>query len=78
MVHRQLAGGGVLLDLETGAYFQLNGVGTLVWELLDGTRDVATVAAEVARSVEGAPSSLEDEVLAFCAALAERDLVEVL
>lgn len=77
VVHRPLAGGAVVLDLETGAYFQVNGVGALVWDLLDGVRDVAAVAAEVARRVEDVPPDAEADVLAFCAALVERGLVEV-
>lgn len=77
IVHRRLGEGAVILNLETGAYFSLNGVGALVWELLDGDRDVAGIIAGVAGRVEDAPPSLDHDVVEFLERLVERDLVEV-
>lgn len=77
VVHRPLAGGAVLLDLETGAYFSLNGVGALVWDLVGEGRTVGEVIDDLVARVEGAPPTVVDEVIAFFAQLAERDLVEI-
>lgn len=76
VVHHELAGGEVvLLHLDSGAYHELNSIGALIWELLDGDRDVSGIADELRKRVEEPPQDLEDEVAAFVADLRERDLV---
>lgn len=42
-----LDGEAVLLNLETGAYFTLNRVGTVSWELFDGKRTLDQVHVEI-------------------------------
>lgn len=76
VVHQELAGGEVvLLHLESGAYHELNAVGALIWELVDGERDVSGIAEEVRSRVEDPPEGLESEVSGFLADLRERDLI---
>lgn len=76
VVHHELADGEVvLLHLESGAYHELNEVGALIWELLDGERDVSRIAREVRSRVEEPPDDLENEVAGFLTDLRERDLI---
>lgn len=45
---RMLAGEVVILHPEAGTLHRLNDTGSAMWERLDGTRDVATIAAVLA------------------------------
>jgi hypothetical protein len=74
VVHRQLNEGGVLLNLDDGSYFQVNPVGLLIWETLDGN-DLAHVVSQVEESFKEAPSSVADDVSSFIETLLERDLI---
>ena len=40
----------ILIDMNSGAYFSLNEVGTMFWGALDGTRTVGEIAAEIAET----------------------------
>jgi Coenzyme PQQ synthesis protein D (PqqD) len=44
---QQVEGSSVLLDIDSGEYFALNEVGGRVWELCDGSRSVASIAASL-------------------------------
>lgn len=69
--------GAVLLHLETGAYHGLNPVGFLVWSALEQDRPVAEVVEAVRAGVNGAPATLEDDVLSFLEGARDRDLIVV-
>lgn len=78
VVHRRLSDGtGVLLHLDTTAYFGVNEVGALIWGLLESPAPVADLADEVRARVEDPPPTVEDDVAAFLDALARNGLVEV-
>lgn len=51
------------------ALFTLNEVGTFVWEQLDGRRDAASLACEVAKHFDVAGAEAERDVVAFLAEL---------
>jgi hypothetical protein len=75
VVYRELAGeGGVLLHLESAQYHGVNATGLTIWELLDGERTVADVVAALRGRLEDAPSTLDDDVVGFLAALSVRGL----
>jgi hypothetical protein len=69
--------GAVLLHLETGAYHGLNPVGFLVWSAIDEEGTVADVVEAVRAQVNGAPPSLEDDIVRFLEGASARDLVRV-
>jgi PqqD family protein of HPr-rel-A system len=77
VVYRELAGegGGVLLHLESGAYHGLNETGSLIWDLLDGTRGFDALVAELRKQLDDAPDDLDDEIERFLADLRERGLI---
>ena len=76
VVHSRLAGGErVLLHLETGQYHELNTIGSMIWDLLDGYRDTPEIAAEVGAQVDASPGDLEQIVTEFITQLRERGLV---
>lgn len=65
----------MLLHLETGQYHELNPIGALIWEMLDGTRGTAEVSAEVRAKVNDPPPDLDAIVAGFVSDLKERGLV---
>jgi pyrroloquinoline quinone biosynthesis protein D len=76
VVYRSVGvGGGVLLHLETGAYHGLNGIGSAVWELVDGNRSRREIVADLAGRIEDPPPRIEADVGAFLDGLRERDLI---
>lgn len=78
MVATDMAGVTVMLDLDSGKYFALSGVGPHVWSTVEERRSVA----EVVESVRGhfdvpEGEDVAGEVLAFLSSLGEKGLVEV-
>jgi len=70
--------GGVLLHLESGAYFGVNQVGLLVWELVDGERTLAEIITALRSRVANGPPELEQDVERFIDSVLERDLVRLI
>lgn len=76
MVHSRLARGeAVLLHLDSGAYHELNPIGAVIWDLLDGHRSVAQIADEIRAQVDDPPDDLLDVVTDFLAELRHGDLI---
>lgn len=69
--------GGVLLHLDSGAYFSVNPVGLVIWDLIDGQRTVADLAEALRERIENGPQDLEADVAAFIGRAAERKLIVV-
>jgi hypothetical protein len=70
-------GGGVVLHLGSAAYHGVNGIGALIFSLLDDAPTVGALVERVRDRVDGAPPELADDVVEFVASLADRDLVLV-
>ena len=78
VVYRSFEAETVLLNLRTGQYHGLNPTGGRMLELLEETdgsigKAVEKLAAEYGKTVE----EIAEDMIAFCAALAERGLIEV-
>lgn len=80
-VHRDLAdgGGGVILNLDSGAYYALNPVGLLIWTLLEDDMTFGALLGRVRQELSEAPpgQELEQDLRAFLQQLQERDLVVI-
>ena len=77
VVIRELSGESVLLDLKSGLYFGLNGVGTRVWNLAAQGGSLRDVHAALAVEFDAPASTIEAEVLRFAGELCERGLCRV-
>jgi hypothetical protein len=79
IVYQRLAGeaGGVLLNLDTNAYHNLNPTGVLIWELLEAHAEVGDLVAAFESQFEEGPGTLRDDLFVFLAELAERELILV-
>lgn len=76
VVYRPLAEGGVLLHLDSGQYHGVNGVGLLVWDLLDGEPTFDRLLDELRGRLAEPPAGLEGDIDAFLDGLLSRDLIE--
>jgi coenzyme PQQ biosynthesis protein PqqD len=65
----------ILLDLDGGQYYALDEVSGKVWELCDGSRDVAAVIAAVCQDYDAPPEVIEEDVRAFLEELVHEKLV---
>lgn len=74
---RKVAGEVVILNAEGSRILGLNGTGGRVWELIDGARSVAEIAALVAGENARPVDSVVADVLAFARSLLDRQLARV-
>jgi hypothetical protein len=74
---RELAdgAGGVLLDLDTAAYFGVNKVGMAIWGILEIERTLDQLVDQLGQKLEGPPPSLRQDVEEFLTELSNRELV---
>jgi coenzyme PQQ synthesis protein D (PqqD) len=52
----------VLLDLDSGSYFSLNEVGTRVWALCDGSREIDHIVAEIGAEYDADAATIRADV----------------
>jgi coenzyme PQQ biosynthesis protein PqqD len=65
----------VLLDPESGHYYRLDEVGARIWELCDGSRQVAEVVSAIHEEYEAPINTIEADVLELLGDLAREKLV---
>lgn len=68
-------GEGVLLNLETAAYFSLNPLGALVWQLLEEPATLQSIVDGVRAAVDDAPPGVRADVEQFLGELLARELL---
>ena len=66
----------VLLDLESGMYFGLEGVGKRIWESVADDNSLGEIAAIIAGEFEVEETQALTDLIAFATNLLERGLVE--
>lgn len=76
-LYRDLHGEAVLLHVETGRYFGLDGVGNRMWQLILELGDLQAVEQKLLSEYDVEPRKLSADLDRFVAQLAERKLVEV-
>jgi len=69
-------GEGVLLHLQTGAYYSLNEVGSRVWELCNGKNSAEQIRSTVCAEYPSDPAVVRRDVEQFFARLLKEKLVE--
>ena len=75
-VETEIDGETVVMELETGDFFSLSGSALSIWQLIDGTRDRASLGAAIAAEYQIAEAQLAGEIDAFVAELKAAKLVE--
>ena len=74
---QQVEGVAVLLSLDDGWYYQLNAVGSVIWDLCDGTHAVAEIGQAVYAQFATSPERAQADVAAFVESLVADGLVVV-
>lgn len=76
VLRQQASGTAVLLRLDGGMYYTLNGVGERVWDLCDGTRTVPELASAVAEEFDAPAERIAADVTELVEELAAEGLVD--
>lgn len=66
----------ILMDLSTGIYFGLDGVGKRIWETIAEGSNLAEVSAVIAAEYEVEDGRAKDDVVEFVGELVERGLLQ--
>lgn len=75
VIHELVAGEVVIINLATGAYYSLDGVGATIWStLLDGA-DEAAILAAVLRRYSGDEATIAGSVRSLLGQLVAQDLI---
>lgn len=79
VAYHELGGdrGGVLLQIDTGAYHGVDPIGTLVWRLLEGSPTFDELLLRARSELEDVPTGFEGEIEQLLAGLRDRGLIEV-
>jgi hypothetical protein len=73
----EVNGEAVILHFDSGNYFGLNDVGTLVWRMIDQPRSVRELRDAILREYEVEPEQCERDLLDLLGELRECGLIEV-
>ena len=74
-VFRELDGGVVILNLDTGIYFGLNPTGTRIWNLIAQHGSLQKAFETMTEEYEAPTESLENDILQLVGQLCEKGLV---
>lgn len=77
VVWRDLDGESVLLDLDSGSYFSLNKVGTLIWGLFNDGKSVSEAVAAVHGAYEVDEKAALSDVVDLASRLISENLIQI-
>ena len=75
ILKQEAAGTVVLLNMDDGRYFALDGVGGRVWDLCDGSRTLSAIAAILAEEYEAPAETIERDLAELINDLTNEELV---
>jgi len=75
VIAQQAADTVILLSLEDGQYYTLNGVGGRVWELCNGSLRVVDVVSMIGQEYEATAETIEADILELLQELVNAKLV---
>jgi hypothetical protein len=76
VLSREVHGEAVLLHLDSGEYFGLDGVATRMWQLLSELGDLPRVESAMCEEYDIEPAAAARDVKAFVGQLMEKRLIE--
>jgi hypothetical protein len=77
VVHRTLASETVLLNIQTGHYYGMDGTGGRFFEVLRDARSVGTAVASLIREFDAPADQIRADMLRYCGELLEHGLIEL-
>jgi hypothetical protein len=76
VLHQEVGGEAVLLDLASENYFGLDPVGSRIWELLDGHAPLQAVHARLCDEYDADPERIAADLMALAQSLVDAGLVK--
>lgn len=73
---KRIGKAGILLDLRTGNYFELDETALAIWTMLDGKSSLSRVVDRLARAYACPRQTVERDVVSFASELRKRKLIE--
>jgi len=67
----------VILDIQSGYFFQLNRTAAQIWGLLEAPTSVGALCASMAESHSVDPALCHDDVVEFIADMRDRELISI-
>ena len=77
LVGADVADDAILLDIDSGYFFQLNRTGSKIWSLVAEPQDLRTLCDRMAGSFRIDPETCRRDVTEFVADLLERGVLEI-
>lgn len=78
VLYQEVGGEAVLLDLASEQYFGLDPVGTRIWELLDGERQLTEIHEVLCNEFDAETAQIRTDLLALAHSLMEAGLVKAI
>ncbi|MBS7669492.1 PqqD family protein [Croceicoccus gelatinilyticus] len=75
-VETEVDGEVVLMNVESGLFYSLEGTGLAIWQAIDGTRDEADIVALLSPRFDESEAQIAEHVSQFVATLAGAGLVK--
>jgi len=66
----------IIINLEKGNYYQLNGVATRIWEMLDGKNSLSQIVEKISKEFDAEKKQVEKDALQLIADLQKEGLIE--
>ncbi len=76
VVWKVVEGKGILLNLENGAYFNVDPVGLTIWRLCNGSRKISRIKTSVSEAFKADPRKVSKDVDHFINELKHKKLIE--
>lgn len=73
---KRIGRAGILLDLKTGDYFELDETALAIWNMLDGKTSVAGVVSKLVKTYSAPRETVEKDVTRFISDLRKRKLID--
>jgi Coenzyme PQQ synthesis protein D (PqqD) len=77
VIFRELDGESVVLNIESGIYFGLDGVGTQLWQWLAESGSLQSVRVRMADAFDAPAEQLDADLIAFVEELTSKGLLAV-
>lgn len=74
--HETIAGETVIVNLASGKYYSLRGVGASIWTLFETGANQAQVIANIAHNYDKEPDAVKGEIEEFISRLKDEELIE--
>ena len=72
---KEVAGKGILLNLKSGAYFEMNRAALSIWQACDGKKTLEQISQQIARRHRIPPDRAAKDVRSFVGQLKRREAI---